>query len=110
MHPFGLVTLLQFLWEHELPSLFVWVAIGLLLSVVFLYHSNQRHVDAPATLPRFLLFNITSFLTHRHDFLAWGFRVTNQSLFQFNILLVRRNLVGPATRVRGFLIDGHISF
>jgi len=92
MHPFVLVTLLEFLWEHEYPSLFVWVATGLLLSVVFLYHSNQRHKDAPAALPgRFPFFNITSFLTHRHDFLAWGFRVTNQPLFQFNLLFVRRN-------------------
>jgi hypothetical protein len=94
MHPFGLGTLLQFLWEHKLPSLFVWVAIGLLLSAMFLYHSNRRHKDAPAALPwRLPLFNITSFLTHRHDFLAWGFRVTNQPLFQFSLLLVRQTLV-----------------
>jgi hypothetical protein len=92
MHPFGLVTLLQFLWEHEFPSLFIWVAIGLVLSAVFLYHSNQRHKDAPAVLPRRLpLVYITRFLTHRHDFLAWGFKVTNQPLFQFNLLFVRQN-------------------
>jgi hypothetical protein len=88
MYPFGLVTLLQSLWELELPSLFVCVAIGLLLSVVYLYHINQRQEDAPATLPRFSLFNIVPFFMHRHDFLAWGLKVTNQPLFQFNLLLV----------------------
>jgi hypothetical protein len=93
MYPFGLVTLLQVLWEHGLPSLFVMVTIGSLLSVVFLYHGNQGRQDAPATLSRFPLFNITSFLTQRHDFLAWGFKVTNQRLFQFRLLRVRQTLL-----------------
>ena len=93
MYPIGLVTLAQFLWEHELPSLFVMVAVGSLLSVAFLCHGNQRRQDAPATLSRFPLFNITSFLTQRHDFLAWGFRVTNQRLFQFRLLRVRHTLL-----------------
>jgi hypothetical protein len=96
MYPFGLVTLLQFLWELELPSLFVLVAIGLFLSVVLHCHSNRRHQDAPAILPQFPLFNITSFLKQRHDFLAWGFEVTNQRLFQFRLLRVRQTLVVPA--------------
>ena len=93
MYPFGLVTLLQLLWEHGLPPLFVMMAIGSLLSVVFLCHGNQRRQDAPATLSRFPLFNITSFLTQRHDFLARGFRLTNQRLFQFRLLRVRHTLL-----------------
>lgn len=93
MYPFGLVTLLEFLWEHELPSLFVVVAIGSLLSVVFLCHGIQRRQDAPAALSGFPLFNITAFLTQQHDFLAWGFRVTSQQLFQFRLLRVRQTLL-----------------
>jgi hypothetical protein len=112
MHPFGLGTLLQFLREHRFPSLSFWVAVGLLLSAVFLYHSRQRHKDAPAALPRRLpLFNITSFLTHRHDFLAWGFRVTNQPLFQFNLLLVRQNRWSCYSRPQIFsLTDAHLTW
>ncbi|KAF8462100.1 cytochrome P450 [Russula ochroleuca] len=91
MHPFGLIALLQFLWEHEIPSLFVLVALGLLLSVVFLCYRNQTCQDAPATLPHFTLSHIASFMKQRHDFLAWGFKVTNQRLFQFRLL--RNNVV-----------------
>ena len=85
MHPFGLITLLQFLWEHGIPSLLV---IGLLLSVVFLCRRDQGYQDAPATLPHFPLSHVTSFMKQRHDFFAWGFRVTNQRLFQFKLLRV----------------------
>jgi hypothetical protein len=85
MHPFGLVTLLQFLWEHRIPSLLV---IGVLLSIVFLCRRDQNYQDAPATLPRFPLSHVTSFMKQRHDFFAWGFRVTNQHLFQFRLLRV----------------------
>lgn len=88
MHPFGLITLLQFLSEHEVPSLFVLVALGLLLSVVFLCYCNQTCQDAPASLPHFSLSHIASFMKQRHDFLAWGFKVTNQRLFQFRLLRV----------------------
>jgi hypothetical protein len=88
MHPFGLITLLQFLWEHGFPSLFVMVVLGLLLSVVFLCHRGQSYQDAPATLPHFPLSHVTSFMEQRHDFFAWGFRVTNQRLFQFRLLRV----------------------
>jgi hypothetical protein len=84
MHPFGLITLLQFLWEHGIPSLLV---IGLLLSVVFLCRRDQSYQDAPATLPH-PLSHVTSFMKQRHDFFAWGFRVTNQRLFQFRLLRV----------------------
>ncbi len=88
MHPFGLITLLQFLWEHGIPSLFVMVVLGLLLSLVFLCHRDQSYQDAPATLPHFPLSHVTSFMKQRHDFFAWGFRVTNQRLFQFQLLRV----------------------
>jgi predicted histidine transporter YuiF (NhaC family) len=87
MHPFGLITLLQFLWEHEILSLFIMV-LGLLLSVVFLCRRDQSYQDAPATLPHFSLSHIMSFLKQRHDFFAWGFKVTNQRLFQFSFLRV----------------------
>lgn len=102
MYPFGLVTLLELLLELELPALFVLVAICLFLSVVLLRHRNQRHQDAPATLPQFPLFNITSFLKKRHDFLARGFEITNQRLFQFRLLRVRQTLVPVALAVQTF--------
>ena len=89
MHPLGLTTLLEFFWEHGIPSLFV-LALGLLLSLVFLSRRDQSHKDAPATLPRLSLSHITPFFKQRHDFFAWGFKVTNQRLFQFNFLRVCR--------------------
>jgi hypothetical protein len=87
MHPFGLTTLLQFLWEHGIPSLSVMV-LGLLLSFVIIYRRDQSHPDAPATLPHFSLFYIMSSLERRHDFFAWGFKVTKQRLYQFRLLRV----------------------
>jgi hypothetical protein len=87
MHPFGLTTLLQFLWEHGVPSLFIMV-LGSLLLVVFLCRRDQSYQDAPATLPHFPLSHAMSFLKKRHDFFAWGFKVTNQRLFQFSFLRV----------------------
>ncbi|KAI0000216.1 cytochrome P450 [Russula compacta] len=91
MYPFGLISFLQFLWEHELLSLFVLVALSLFLLVVFLCHYNhQHHQDAPPTLPSSALLNILSFLKQPHDFLSWGFGITNQRLFQFRLL---RNIV-----------------
>ena len=87
MHPFGLTTLLQFLWEHRIPSLFIMI-LGSLLSVVFLCRFDQSSKDAPANLPHFSLSHAMSFLKRRHDFFAWGFKVTNQRLFQFNFLRV----------------------
>jgi hypothetical protein len=89
MHPFGLITLFQFLWEHGIPSLSV-IALGFFLSVVFLCRRYQSYQDsdAPATLPNFSLSHITPFLKQRHDFFTWGFKVTNQRLFQFSFLRV----------------------
>jgi hypothetical protein len=87
MHPFGLTTLLQSLWEHGTPSLFI-VILGLFLSVVFLCRRHQGSQDAPATLPHFSLSHVMPSLKQRHDFFAWGFKVTNQRLFQFRLLRV----------------------
>jgi hypothetical protein len=87
MHPFELITPLQFLWEHGISSLFI-VVLGLLLSAVFLCRRNQSYQDAPATLPRFSLSHITSSLKRCHDFFAWGSKVINQRLFQFRLLRV----------------------
>ncbi|KAI0298707.1 cytochrome P450 [Multifurca ochricompacta] len=91
MYPVGVVILLQSLLEHELPSAFILVTLSLLLSVLFLCRNNERHQDAPVTLPRFFPLNIVPFFRRRHDFLAWGFRVTDQRLFQFRLL--RNNVV-----------------
>jgi hypothetical protein len=66
MHPFGLMTLLQFIGEHEIPSLFISMVLGLLLSAVFLCRRDQSSPDAPATLPHISLSYIT--LKRRHDF------------------------------------------
>jgi len=95
MHPFGLTTHLQFHWEHGIPSLSI-LLLGLLLSVVFLCRRpDKSYQDAPATLPHFSLSHITSFLKRRHDFFAWGFKVTNQRLFQFSFLRVCPTSVAP---------------
>lgn len=86
MYPVGVVTLLQLFWEHELPSSFVLVTLGLFLSVAFLCRRKQRHQDAPVLLPRFFLFNTLAFFRRRYDFFIWGFQVTDQRLFQFRLL------------------------
>ena len=95
MHPFGLITLLQFLWEYDaVPSLPVFVMVlGLVLTVVFLCRREQSYQDAPATIPYSPLSHATSFLKQRHDFFAWGFKVTNQRLFQFRFLRVSQTSV-----------------
>ncbi|KAH9026162.1 hypothetical protein EDB84DRAFT_354734 [Lactarius hengduanensis] len=85
------VTLLQLLWKHELPSSFVLVTLGLFLSLVSLCRRHQRHQDTPALLPRFFLFNTFTFFRRRYDFFVWGFQVTGQRLFQFRLL--RNNVV-----------------
>ena len=95
MYPVGVATLLQFLWEHELPSMLVLVTLSLLLLVVSHFRRSTRQQDTPHSLPRFPLFNTLSFFQRRHDFLAWGFRVTDQRLFQFGLLHVRQTLVDP---------------
>jgi hypothetical protein len=91
MHPFGLTTLLQFLGEHGIPSLFILI-LGLLLLPVFLYRRDQSYQGAPATLPHFSVSYIMSSLNRRHDFFAWGFKVTKQRLFQFRLLRVCQTL------------------
>jgi hypothetical protein len=93
IHPFGLMALLQFLAEHGIPSLFISIVLGLLLSVVFLCRRNQSSPDAPATLPHISLSYIMSSLKRRHDFFAWGFKVANQRPFQFRLLRVCRTYV-----------------
>jgi hypothetical protein len=97
MYPVGVATFLQSLWEHELPSMLVLVTFSLLLLVVSHFRCNNgtRQQDTPPNLPRFPLFNTLSFFKRRHDFLAWGFRVTGQRLFQFRLLHVRQALVDP---------------
>jgi hypothetical protein len=99
MHPFGLITLLQFLWEYDvIPYLPVFTMVpGLLLSVVFLCRRDQSYQDAPATLPHFPLSHVTSFLKQRHDLFAWGFGVTNHWLFQFRFLCVCQTFVALMT-------------
>lgn len=100
MYPLGLIIFLQFLWEDELLSFLVLVALGLSLSVVFLCHCNhQRHQDAPPTLSSFPLLNILYFLKKPHDFFSLGFGVTNQRLFQFRFLRVRQTLANPVAVV-----------
>ena len=106
MQPFGLITLLQFLWEQVAPPspLFV-IVLGSLLSVVFLCRGDQSQQDAPATLPHFSLSHITSFLKQRNDFFTWGFKVTNQRLFQFRFLRVCQTSVA----LNQHFIDGGAS-
>ncbi len=96
MYPVGVVTLLQLFWEHDLPSPFILVTLGLFLSVVFLCRRTQRHQDTPVLLPRFFLFNILAFFRRRYDFFVWGFQVTGQRLFQFRLLRVRQSFLDAA--------------
>ena len=108
MYPVGAVVLLQFLWEHGLPSPFSLVTLGLFLSLVFLCRCNQRHQDIPTLLPRFFLFNTLDFFRRRYDFFVWGFEATGQQLFQFRLLCVRQRFLDPGAYL--VLMSGSLTF
>lgn len=72
------------------PVLFT-TAIIILLVIISITSSLQKDpADAPARLPIYSLFAIAPFFRRRFDFLNWGFEVTGQSVFQFDLLRVSK--------------------
>jgi sterol 14-demethylase len=50
---------------------------------------RKERTDAPVKLPGHPLLAVFPFFRQRFNFLNWGFQVTGQSIFQFQLLLVR---------------------
>ena len=65
------------------------VAVVVFLVIISVTSASQEVVGAPKSLPGYSLFHITPFFRKRYDFLNWGFHVTGQNIFQFNLLRVR---------------------
>ncbi|KAF7316374.1 Cytochrome P450 [Mycena indigotica] len=96
-------------------SMFFALGLGLVLLLIpvlllvspFLLHRQPLPNDTPPTLPGFQWTHISSFFHRRHDFLAWGFRVTGAKIFQFklmgNTVIV---LSGPVARRAFFYQKG----
>ncbi|KAK7462855.1 hypothetical protein VKT23_007431 [Stygiomarasmius scandens] len=82
----GLQAASAALLSAGLPSIFT-MAIVMFLMIISIISSLQKDgVDSPAYLPTYSLFAITPFFRQRFDFLNWGFQVTGNSIFQFNLL------------------------
>ncbi|KAF9568692.1 cytochrome P450 [Agrocybe pediades] len=63
------------------------LAVIAFLLIVFITSALQKEgVDAPKSLPGNSLFHIVPFFRRRHQFLKWGFDVTGENVFQFNLL------------------------
>jgi hypothetical protein len=63
------------------------IAVFALFLVLYLSSTTQKDKDdAPVTLPGGSVFSIYPFFRQRFDFLNRGFRITGQSVFQFNLL------------------------
>lgn len=70
------------------PVLFTTAIIVLLVIISIISSLRKDATDAPARLPIHSLFAIVPFFRRRFDFLNWGFEVTGQSAFQFDLLRV----------------------
>ncbi|KZT25713.1 cytochrome P450 [Neolentinus lepideus HHB14362 ss-1] len=88
MYPVGIPCLVDAFLSFSRP-----LQLALSLAVIFiifiLYTSTFSATprdDEPAHLPEYSLFTIVPFFRQRFDFLNWGFRVTGESLFQFQLL------------------------
>ena len=64
------------------------IAAVVFLVIISVTSASHEDVDTPKSLPGYTLFHITSFFRKRYDFLNWGFQVTGQNIFQFNLLRV----------------------
>ncbi|KAJ7512623.1 cytochrome P450 [Mycena galericulata] len=63
------------------------VAVVICLVIVLVTSSLQDdELGVPKSLPGLQLLSIIPFFRQRHDFLNWGFHVTGQSIFQFQLL------------------------
>ena len=70
------------------------LAVIAFLVIVYITSTLQKDsVDSPKSLPGNSLFHIIPFFRRRHDFLRWGFDVTGENIFQFNLLRVCYPLV-----------------
>jgi len=68
---------------------FTIAVIGFLLIVSLISALQRDDVDTPVKLPGHPFLAIFPFFRQRFDFLNWGFQVTGQPIFQFQLLRVR---------------------
>jgi hypothetical protein len=62
-----------------------------LFILIFISSLHQDAADIPTRLPCYSIFTIVPFFRKRYDFLNWAFHATGQSVFQFQLLRVRRS-------------------
>ncbi|KAJ7167321.1 cytochrome P450 [Mycena crocata] len=63
------------------------IAVVICLVIVLVTPSLQEDgLEAPKSLPGLPCLSIIPFFRQRYDFLNWGFRVTGQSMFQFQLM------------------------
>ncbi|KAF5389632.1 hypothetical protein D9757_004170 [Collybiopsis confluens] len=89
------------------PAMFTTAIVVLLVIVSVISSLHKDAADAPARLPIYSLFSIVPFFRRRFDFLNWGFQVTGQSAFQFDLL--RNNVIvvsGESARETFFSAKG----
>jgi hypothetical protein len=89
------------------PVIFTTAIIVLLVLISITSSIQKDAVDAPARLPLYSVFAIHPFFRRRFDFLNWGFEVTGQPAFQFDLL--RNNVVvvsGESARQAFFSAKG----
>jgi sterol 14-demethylase len=66
-------------------------SIAVVFCLVIVLITASLHEDgneAPKSLPGLPFLSIVPFFRQRYDFLNWGFRVTGQSTFQFQLMNV----------------------
>ncbi len=94
----GLQTAGVALLSAGFPTLFTTAIVVLLVIIAIL--SSLHKTDSSDSVPRLpthSLFAIFPFFRRRHDFLNWGFGVTGQSAFQFDLLRVCLFVYGLAS-------------
>ncbi|KAJ6588767.1 cytochrome P450 [Mycena capillaripes] len=79
------------------------VAVVICLVIVLTTASLQEDgVEAPKSLPGLPFLSIVPFFRRRYDFLNWGFHVTGQSTFQFQLMNNTVIVVSGASARRAF--------
>jgi sterol 14-demethylase len=70
------------------------VAVVICLVIVLITASLQEDgVEVPKSLPGLPFLSIVPFFRQRYDFLNWGFQITGQSTFQFQLMNVCSTLI-----------------
>ncbi|ETW77953.1 cytochrome P450 monooxygenase 90 [Heterobasidion irregulare TC 32-1] len=97
MYSVGLQPSLELI-SSNLTSWPVICLAGVLAGWLYVSAHERAQEDAPVSLPGYRLSSIIPFFRQRYDFLNWGFRFTEEPIFQFSLL---RNPVVVVSGERG---------